>query len=320
MLYTFAPLEGITNRLYRSQHAAHFAPLHRYYTPFFVPTTHEGLSGRDLRELPPVEPGSLPLVPQLLTNNSEAFCKAASVLKGLGYAEVNLNLGCPSGTVVSKGKGAGQLEDLETLEAFLTEIFARSALPISIKTRIGLAQPEEFAAILQLYKRFPLKELIIHPRVRKEYYKGLPHRDIYEGALSDCPFPISYSGDLFTAAQIARFEADYPQTHSLMLGRGLIANPALHEEAQGMPPLTVPRLAAFHQGLLEAYREKLSGPAPVLHKMKELWFYMQGIFPGSEKQIKAIRKAQTIGAYEGAVATLLRDCPLEPKRGYGAGV
>ena len=77
----------------------------------------------------------------------------------MGYGEVNLNLGCPSGTVTAKGKGAGFLGDLPRLERFLDEIFARSPLPISIKTRMGVSDPEEFGPILALYNRSPVKEL-----------------------------------------------------------------------------------------------------------------------------------------------------------------
>lgn len=315
MLYYFAPLEGITNALYRSAHRAQFPTLDKYFAPFFVPGS-QGLSAKDRRELSPEHNPQMTLVPQVLSNRSEAFLLTAEHLAQAGFSEVNLNLGCPSGTVFSKGRGAGALADLDTLRRFLDDCFAKTPLPISIKTRIGVADPAEWADILALLNSYPLHELIVHPRLRTEFYRGKPHLDAYAMALAESRAPVVYSGDLFTVAQIRNFVTAYPQTKAIMLGRGLIANPALAAELMHGTALTTEQLATFHDRLYARYRAHLSGAKPLLHKMKELWHYMICLFPNNEKHAKRLRKAQSLADYEAAVAAVFRELTLVPTQGY----
>jgi tRNA-dihydrouridine synthase len=315
VLYYFAPLEGITNSIYRNAFHNFFHPMDKYFTPFFVPS-QRGLSSKDLKELLPDQNEGLYLVPQLLTNRSEHFIRAAQQLQGLGYQEVNLNLGCPSGTVVSKKRGAGFLTDPSELERFLDEIFSVSDLGISIKTRIGLKSADEFEVLLELFNAYPLSELIIHPRIQTDYYRDRPNLEVYRSALSESKHPVVYSGDLFTAKQVHTFHASFPQTKALMLGRGLIANPGLMEQVALGTPLTKEKLWAFHEYLYLRYQEVLFGTKPLLHKMKELWHYMICLFRESSKHAKRLRKAQTTLEYEAAVSAIFRDLSLLEEAGY----
>ena len=173
MQYEFAPMEGITDDIFRRLHHKYFPGVSRYYTPFLSPSEGRTFSKKELREVLPEHNEGVPLVPQLLTNRCELFLEGAKILKDLGYEEVNLNLGCPSGTVTTKGKGSSFLfpERREQLEKFLDEIFARCPLAISIKTRLGKSDPEEFPALLELYNRYPIKQLILHPRVQQDFYR-----------------------------------------------------------------------------------------------------------------------------------------------------
>lgn len=316
MLFYFAPLEGITNSTYLHAHRRFFGSLDKYYTPFFLPNSQTGVPGLLRRELQLAQEENLPLVPQVLTNHSGDFLCAAAVLKGLGCTELNLNLGCPSGTVVSKGRGAGFLARRDALALFLDEIFFASPLPISIKTRIGVEDPEEFPSLLDLFNQYPIAELTIHPRLRRDFYRNQPNRSAFRLAASESRSPLVYSGDLFSPCQIKDFQLEFPHTQALMLGRGLIANPALADLARGGPPLSQERFFAFHDHLYAQYRVVLSGPAPVLHKMKELWHYMICLFPDHQKALKRLRKAATLPDYEAAVAAISRDLPLDPGTGY----
>ena len=169
MRYYMAPLEGITDSIYRSLHWKYFPGLDRYYTPFFSPTVHRALTNREARELPQADTLDFTVIPQVLTKSAEDFLWFAGVCRDLGYTEVNLNLGCPSGTVTAKGKGSGMLKDPEGLDAFLHDVFNRSPLPVSVKTRLGLEDPAEFPKLLEIYNRYPIRELTIHPRVRKDF-------------------------------------------------------------------------------------------------------------------------------------------------------
>ena len=254
-------------------------------------------------------------MPQVLTKDASHFLWAAQALFDMGYGEVNLNAGCPSGTVTAKGKGAGMLSDVSALSWFLDEIYAHTPLKVSIKTRIGVTRPEEFARLLEVYARYPVHELIIHPRTRSEMYRGTPHREVIADALAQTKLPIVYNGDLFTAADCRALEAMYPGLRALMLGRGLIANPALAREYAGGAPLEKDELRAFTDDLLRAYLAEY--PANVaLGRMREVMKHIVCCFEQPEKPRKAIRKAAKLAAYEAAVAALFDGHALRENAGF----
>ena len=217
--------------------------------------------------------------------------------------QVNLNLGCPSGTVTAKGKGSGLLADYPALERFLDGIFGNAPLPISIKTRIGYTSADEFERLLALFSRYPVHELIIHPRTRAEFYKGTPHRDVFTRAFSETTLPLCFNGDLFSAEDCRLLTAQCPQTHALMIGRGLIANPALAQELNGGDALTPAALRDFHNRLFAAYCEKYP-PHVALGRMREIAKHMVCCFEQPEKPRKAIRKASSLRAYSDAIDDL----------------
>ena len=165
MNYYAAPMEGLTDRVWRQAHQKWFGPAgnaDRYYAPFISPPENRVLIKKKMAELAPAANPGAPVIPQLLAKDGELAAWMIGELRGLGYTEVNLNLGCPSGTVTAKGKGSGMLRDPVKLDAFLAAVFANAEGPISVKTRLGVEKPEEFAAILDIYNRYPICELTIH--------------------------------------------------------------------------------------------------------------------------------------------------------------
>ncbi len=311
--YYFAPLEGLGNALYRRIHREHFPSMDRYYTPFYVPGAKKGLSVKARRELAVWEAG---LIPQVLSDRAEDVLLTAKQLSDLGYPAINLNLGCPSGTVVAKGRGAGFLGRVEDLARFFDRVCAESPLPVSVKTRLGLQSLEEFPALLALFGRYPLDELILHPRLGVEQYGGRPHTEFFEEARQTLTYPLIYSGDLFSTAHISLFQQAHPKTHALMIGRGLLCNPGLVEEMVTGERLRLPRFLAFQEALFAAYEETLFGEAPLLHKMKELWSYQIHLFSGHEKAKKRLKKAQCKAELRAAIEAIVRDLAFEPTGGY----
>ena len=196
MQYYFAPLEGLTDSIYRRLHHKYFPGIDRYYTPFFSPTMHRTLTPRECRELPPANELNFVVVPQILTKNPEDFLWMAQKCAEQGYQEVNLNLGCPSGTVTAKGKGSGMLADTDGLDAFLYHVFSKNPVDVSVKTRIGFHSPEEFPKLLEIFNRYPIKELTIHPRVRKQFYKGDVDMEMFRYALENSKNPLCFNGNL----------------------------------------------------------------------------------------------------------------------------
>ena len=151
MILSLAPMEGLTGYVFRRVHAECFGALDRYYTPFLPPPrVGKTFGGKAFKELDPANNQGLTVIPQLMSKNADEFVGATQVLADMGYREVNLNLGCPSGTVVGKGKGSGFLRDLGELELFLRDICSRSALSVSVKTRVGFESDAEYGDILDL--------------------------------------------------------------------------------------------------------------------------------------------------------------------------
>lgn len=307
MEYYFAPMEGITGYIFRRTHHRFFPGIDKYFSPFISPGSKKVMTPRERRDILPENNEGCRLVPQILTNKAQEFCQAARELWEYGYREVNLNLGCPSGTVVSKGKGAGFLEEPEKLDRFLAEIFENVQGDISIKTRIGTENPEEFDTLLEIYKKYPVKELIIHPRLLKDYYKNKPDWKAFQKAGQKLDCPLCYNGDLFTLKRCREFTEQFPETQSLMLGRGLLRNPCLIRELKGEENLTKEKLKAFHDALCSEYEQVMSGDRSTLFKMKELWFYMGDLFPDSKKYLKKIKKTQKVTEYRQAVEELFRE-------------
>lgn len=310
MKYYLAPLEGITTYVYRNAYHKYFRKMDKYYTPFIVPHKDKRFNTRELKELSPEHNEGLCVIPQLLTNNAEDFLKTAGDIVAMGYKEINLNLGCPSKTVVTKKKGSGFLEFPEELDCFLEEIFAKADFQISVKTRIGKDSPEEFYRLLEIYNKYPIAELTIHPRIQTDYYNNTPNWDMYEVAYKERKNSLCYNGDIHSKEDYDAFIARFSQTEALMLGRGVIHNPGLVDRIEESKPLSKDDLYAFHQMILEEYIKISSGDRNVLFKMKELWFYLISLFEDSEKLAKKIKKTERLNEYEAIVNMLFTTCDL----------
>jgi len=313
----FAPMEGITTYIYRNLHYKHYKGIDKYYSPFVSPGPNQGLSVKEIRDVLPENNPDIPLIPQLMTNRSVDFIMAAKVMKERGYTELNFNLGCPSGTVVSKKKGSGFLAYPDDLNRFLEEVFSdpflvNKEVEVSIKTRAGKVSHEEWPRLMEIYNQYPIKELIIHPRVQQDMYKNTPSWDVFAQAVEESKIPLVFNGDIFRVPEFLAFAERFPQIDRIMLGRGIIRNPelaerilALDEEGSAIPDqFDKKRFRRFHDDLIEAYSDYMYGERPVLYKMKELWFYMISMFPDSQKIGKKIMKSNHLAEYQTIVEQL----------------
>lgn len=283
------------------------------------------MSNGEIRDLLPEHNEGMHVVPQILTNRSEDFLAVAKEIAQYGYDTVNLNVGCPSGTVVAKGRGAGLLAEPEVLDRFLYEIFEGYAGKISIKTRIGMEDENEWQDILAVYEKYPLEELIIHPRVRKDFYKGKPRLDAFSYAMEESGHRLCYNGDICSAEDLQDRKERFPDLDRVMLGRGLLCNPFLIEMSKTADDVgrktaddaahdhmqeKKDRLYAFHQEILEGYIQIMSGDRNVLFRMKELWFYLGDCFTNADKYLKKIKKSERLVAYQAAVDALFHEQEL----------
>lgn len=309
MKFYMAPMEGITGYVFRNAYHRHFHDVDKYFLPFVDARQSGKFGSRETKDLAPENNQGMNAVPQILAINGDSFVPTAKAIANLGYREINVNLGCPSGTVVSKGKGAGALADLERLKEFLDRVYENTELKISLKTRLGMENPEEFMPILELYNQYPVSELIIHPRVRREMYNGVPHLEYYHYAEEHSRAELCYNGNIFTKEDYENILKEFPQTDRVMLGRGLLANPGLIANIHG-ERLLKDTLKAFCDDIYTGYRESIPGPKNFLFKVKELWFYLAKSFTNYEDYYRKIMKADDAVSYEIAVNTLFREQEL----------
>lgn len=327
MKYYLAPMEGITGFVFRNAYHDYFAPMDKYFAPFISPNQNICFTPREYRDICP-ENNRIPhVVPQILTNRAEDFMKTSQELAKMGYEEVNLNLGCPSGTVTAKRKGAGFLMETGRLRAFFDRIFEKPAVRISVKTRLGMYSMDEFPELLTIFNDYPLKELIIHPRVGKEFYDGMPHQDRYLDAVAKSRNPLCYNGDLYTVRDVVQLMEGYCEAlrpagilgedaqkgMALMFGRGILRDPWLvakcremefclggEEEKKKMRSgsgednddfFDIAHILEFSDRLFFDYAQYM-GERNAMFRMKELWLYMVESFDEVDLNRKKIKKAQ----------------------------
>ena len=304
MNYYAAPMEGLTDRIWRQVHQKWFgaadAPT-RYYAPFLSPPENRVLIPKKMAELAPEANAGTVVIPQLLARDGELAAWMIGEVRKLGYTEINLNFGCPSGTVTAKGKGAGMLRDPARLDAFLDAVFSAVEGPVSVKTRIGVQKPEEFAALLDIYNHYPICELTIHPRVMKQLYRGQADREAFAAYLPACTVPVCYNGDVTTVDDLRALEAAFPELSGIMVGRGLIADPALLRKAVGGPAASREELRGYHDELYHGYTEAFGMASCAVSRMKAHWFYLIHLFDGADALEKPLRKAREGWEYETVV-------------------
>ena len=348
MFYEFAPMEGITTCAVRNAHHEIFGGADRYYAPFITTGRSFLTRTRDRRDIDPASNRSVTLIPQLLSNNSADFLNASQQLAQMGYREINLNLGYPSATVVTKHRGAGFLEDPDDLDRFFEDVF--TSLPslagrtgadirISAKTRLGISDPEEAFELMKVFNRYPLSLLIIHPRVQREQYRGQVHTDIFLDMSRDAVMPVCYNGDIQTPADLADLlgrirRIESPQDAAaktrrtgasphgsrgrsgiagVMIGRGAIRNPAIFRMLRHGPSPNADEIRRYLDLALANTAEGIPEPANQLAKMKDLWSFLGSLFAGDSRYLKKIRKARSLEEYRTAVEILLAECDLLPE-------
>ena len=298
----FAPMEGITGAIYRRTHSQFFEGVDEYYTPFLAVNHTHKFKRREKREFVPNE-NPVPPIPQILTNDAEDFIWAAKELSKYGYNEINLNMGCPAATVFNKHKGAGMLADLPRLKTFFDVVFAEKSpeMEISIKTRVGISSEDGLEEFIDLWNSYPFKMTIVHPRVRDDYYKGKLRLDAFKKCVALCRVPLVFNGNICNREDYKEVVEKFPQISAVMIGRGLLKNPALAREIKGGEKLNRLELKAFYEKLLQEYRDAFTNEREVLFCMKELWSYSSTLFGEGRKLLQKIQRSKSLEEYMGYV-------------------
>jgi tRNA-dihydrouridine synthase B len=185
-----APLRGVTDAIFRTAFAECFGGVTRALAPFVASVRGARVKAKLLRDLLPEHNPKMPLVPQILGKDAQEFVVMAKALFDLGYAEVNWNLGCPYPMVAKKGRGSGMLPHPERIDRFLDTVLAGLPGRLSIKTRLGRFSAAEMDALMPIFNRYPLSQVIIHPRTGVQMYTGRVDLKRFGECFALCRLPI----------------------------------------------------------------------------------------------------------------------------------
>lgn len=305
MKFYFAPMEGVAGYIYRNTYNKYFNNIDKFFAPF-ISTSPNGIKKmKEFKDILPENNMGINIVPQLLSNSYEDFVIAVKEMKSYGYNEINLNVGCPSGTVTSKKKGAGMLLDLDYLDKFLDYIFEHLDIKISVKTRIGYYDDSEVEKLIEIYNNYPIYELIVHPRTREDFYKNKVDLNAFEKFYQNSKHDMCFNGDIFSYDDYENLIRRFPKVNKVMLGRGILRNPSIVENIknnENCPDLK--KIFEFHDDLFEKYKNYLSGEIHLLFKMKEVWLYMVNSLEDSEKYAKKIKKIKKLSEYRSLIDEL----------------
>jgi tRNA-dihydrouridine synthase B len=315
-----APIQGTTDRIFRNLFPQYFHGVDYAIAPFVSATGKLKPDFPGLFELSPDRNQGLPTVPQIMGTQPENFVLIANRLFEMGCAVINWNLGCPFRMVVKKGRGAGMLCYPDRIESFLDRVMPQLKPNLSVKLRIGLKDPDDALALIPIFNRYPLEELIIHPRTGAQMYEGKVDLDRFEQCLSLSKHRVVYNGDIVSPQNLEALARRFLFVNRWMIGRGLMENPFLAEEIKAFPPRSfqekVHVLKAFHDHLFAEYSAVLSGPGHKVNKMKEIWTFMTGFFENRDKVRKMIHKTHSPDHYLGVVQQIFDQALSRPGATY----
>ena len=313
---SLGPFQGITDAPFRNVFKKHFGGIDKYYTPFFTGIQKDHAKNLQVEEIDPTCNDVETLTPQILSTDAEEILRFASQCKELGYKEINLNMGCPFPRVANKKRGSGLLPYPEKIEAMLNAVFERIDLNFSIKCRLGYFNPDEIVPVIDIFNQYPLSELIIHPRIGKQLYKGEADVKRFAELIPMIKAPLVYNGDIVSVDSFERIRKQVQPVNEFMLGRGLLANPFLAEEIKKngiLSEFSEPvrqkkdRLHAYVMDLYEDRLRHAGGSPKVLGRMKELWSYLMYSFDEPQDIWRKIKKINALKEYEEAVDAVFQE-------------
>ena len=307
---SFAPFQGITGKVFRSIWTKQFSGVDEFYTPYFTSINHDSrLSPAKLAELKRISENNIKIVPQILSKDADEIIRFASILKNLGFDELNWNLGCPFPQVATKKRGSGMLPYPDMIDDILQQVLPSIDIRFSVKCRLGYHSPDEFNELISVFNRSNISQLIIHPRIGRQLYKGKADTDAFAAILPQLNMPVVYNGDINTPGDFEQLQQSFPALNSWMIGRGLLANPFLAAQIKGFDLRSdrPKHIRSFVEDLYIAYRKHMNDQLSAIGYMKEYWHYLSQSFDNPHKVLKKIIKTRSFDEYESAVADIFNE-------------
>ena len=301
-----APLQGFTEATWRNIHNEIFGGIDSYVTPF-VRIEKGEIRSKDVRDIERKNNSVQHLVPQLIAASPEELAPLVEFIASQGYNEADINMGCSFALQVRKCHGAGLLPHPDKVEALMKATEKFPEISFSVKMRLGWESKEEWRKLLPILNDTKLSRITLHPRLGSEQYRVAADSEEFAHFYEECRHPLVYNGDLTSFEQMNSIAERFPRIEGMMMGRGLLANPALAMEYKEQRVLShgekASLVAKFHQKFYDAMAPRLQGNTQFLSKFKPYWEYL---LPDMEKRDrKAIQKASNIDKYLIAVNSAL---------------
>lgn len=303
-----APLQGFTDNVYRNAYSQLFKGIDKYFTPFIVFEKDKSIRPGKWREVVPQNNDMENIVPQILVKDSDETNRMLDLLQELGHKSVNINLGCPFGPVVNKGRGSALLDNPEAINDILKTATDREGISVSVKTRTGVTNTDNFQSVIDVFNNNNLDEVIIHPRIATQQYTGEANIEYFASIADKIKAPLFYNGDVTTKELFDAIITKTPNIAGVMIGRGVLMNPFLAEEIIGITRTHEEKyemVGKLHDIILERYTYSMSGDAHIMAKMIAFWSYFSYLFPDQYKVFKAIKKCKRADKYVNSVRPLL---------------
>ncbi len=307
MILYLAPLHGLTDWVFRGAYFRHFPGFDAALAPFIATARTDRIRKLHFRDLLPERNRDIRLIPQLLGDDAGGMIQTARVLVGMGYRELNWNLGCPHLRVTRKQHGSGLLPFPDRIDRILDQVCSLTVATWSIKLRLGYEEAGEILRLLPVLNRYPLNGVFLHARVGVQLYRGEVDLDAYAAVAGLCRHELVYNGDILNLERFAALSRRFPQQQSWMIGRPAVRDPFLAGEIRGgpFPADALGRIRSFHDEVYGRYREILSGPVPVLNKMKGIWHFLGDFFRRCGPAAVRLERCHSLEEYEQAVGMIL---------------
>jgi len=301
-IFYLAPLQGFTEYPFRKAMLAAGTTPSVFVAPFVDAHEYARGKARRLKDILPENNEGITLIPQLLGSNPDELVVLMAWYRELGYSNVSLNLGCPYPMVALKGSGSGLISKPEVVRSILAKLFATYPdIQLSVKTRLGYLDSREIESLIPVLNEFPLAEVVVHPRIGKQLYKGDADVDAFEKVLPTIKAPVCFNGDILSVTDYLERSKRFPTVSRWMIGRGALQNPLIFndikEGKESSPDEILSAMHKLHDALFQHYVSALSGNSHLVKKMGPFWEYFSLPFPDRRKAFKKAVKATTADQY-----------------------
>lgn len=286
--FILAPMEDVTDIVFRHVVSEAARP-DVFFTEFTNTESYchpEGI--HSVRDRLTFSEDEQPMVAHIWGDKPEQFRKMSIGLKEMGFKGIDLNMGCPVANVAKKGKGSGLILRPERA-AEIIQATKEGGLPVSVKTRLGYYEIDEWKDWLKHVFEQDIANLSIHLRTRREMSKVDAHWELIEAikTMRDeiAPYTLlTINGDIPDRQKGLELANKYG-IDGVMIGRGIFHNPfAFEKEPREHTSEELLDLFRLHLSLYEKYSNEETQQFKALRRFFKI--YIRGIKGASQLRHK----------------------------------